>query len=64
MPVSRCIGCQWYPCTALPFDVPSRCIKEALLPREAPEKPAILLACRGQHDEVGFMEVNAVTARV
>lgn len=48
----------------LSYHFPVHRIGPAFQPREAPDIPTFLLVYRDRQDEVGFMEINAVTARL
>ncbi|SDJ67585.1 DNA-binding domain-containing protein [Microbulbifer yueqingensis] len=49
---------------SLSYRFPVHRIGPAFQPQEPPETPTFLLVYRNRQDEVGFMEINAVTARL
>ncbi|EAR60846.1 DNA-binding domain-containing protein [Neptuniibacter caesariensis] len=49
---------------SLSYQFPVHCIRPDFLPEQPAEQPTFLIAYRNREDEVNFMEVNAVTARL
>lgn len=49
---------------SLAYQYPVHRISESFLPSEAPEQPTFLVIYRSPDDEMGFLELNPVTARL